>query len=569
VYLPNGRIGLYCFVTASILVAGLFCPAGWGQTGAEAGKRKAEDETCTVSGIVVRSLDGGALKSATVQLTTESDRDHHIAAKTTADGHFQLKNVPPGQYKMIVTRNGFVTREYGQKKAGGPGATLTLRPGQKLTDLVFKLARAGVITGKVFDGDGEPVSNVSIEAMRQVYKDGRKNFETTYSAQTNDLGEYRIFGLGPGRYVIAAELPSWEHVLMDREYSGAEKGEGEKSYAKIFYPSALDAASASSVVVKEGEEIPSIDILMREVSAYRVRGKVEVLFPHKEGTMQLMVVGRGQRGGSFGTQELVKADGTFEIPELVPGEYTLIAFFFDQGKVTLAEEDVDVVNQDIDHLTLQITPGTEVPGQLIWDGKPSLAGEKAYVFAFPTGSAFGGQGGIGYLEENNQFVLKEMHPGRFQVNVVGVSKDCYIQQVKLGETVLPDHVLHMKRGMTGPLEVTVSAKGARVEGVVSNDETLSVAGVWVVAVPEENKREMRFLFKGVTTDQYGHYELRGLAPGKYTIFAWDGVEEGEWEDPDFLKANAAKGVAIEVRDGDKKTTDLQLIPLETKASQVE
>jgi hypothetical protein len=73
----------------------------------------------------------------------------------------------------------------------------------------------------------------------------------------------------------------------------------------------------------------------------------------------------------------------------------------------------------------------------------------------------------------------------------------------------------------------------------------------------------------VTTDQYGRYYLRGLVPGKYMIFAWDGVERGEWEDPEFIKINAPKAVTVEMSDSDTKTVDLQMIQLSSKASQAE
>ena len=77
----------------------------------------------------------------------------------------------------------------------------------------------------------------------------------------------------------------------------------------------------------------------------------------------------------------------------------------------------------------------------------------------------------------------------------------------------------------------------------------SVAGVWVLAVPEESKMNPRYLYKSVTTDQYGHYDLRGLVPGKCAIFAWDDVAPREWEDPEFLKKNRAKGVTVDQRWG--------------------
>jgi Carboxypeptidase regulatory-like domain len=535
-------------------------------------KDGSDDQTCTVSGIVIRRQDSAPLKNATVQLANDADREHQIATKTTADGHFELKNVPPGQYKLKVFRNGYVEQELNQKKPGDPGATFTLRPAQRIPDLIFKLGRAAVITGKVFDEDGEPMAGISVRAMRQVFRDGQKSFSTTGEQQTNDLGEFRLFGLAPGRYYISAELAGWNRVVGDREFSSSEKSTGERGYAKVFYPSALEVARASSVYVKEGDEIPSVDILMKEVTVYRVRGKVQYLFPHRgTGDTQLVVMRRGQKlDWAFITeQEVVKADSSFQIPELAPGEYTVRAYFFDQGKFFSTQEDVDVVNADVNGLMLVIAPGVDIPGHLLWEGKPSLDGERATINLSPEESGVGGWGGQAHVEENNQFTLKEVPQGTFRITVDGISKDCYIKRVHLGETALPDRLLHAKRGVTGQLDITISSKGARLQGMVVNDESTPVAGVWVVAVPEESKRNLRDLYKSVTTDQYGHYDLRGLAPGKYAIFGWDGVERGEWEDPEFLKTNAATGVTVEMSDSDTKSADLQLIQLKSKTSQAE
>jgi hypothetical protein len=559
---------LSCF-----LLACLTCKTCCPQTVTAPNKEISDERTCTVSGIVIRSRDSAPLKNATVQLENDSDREHHIATKTSADGRFLLKNIPAGQYKLIVTRNGYVSQELGQKKPGDPGAMFMLRQGQRTTDLVFKLGLAGVIRGKVFDEDGEPMVGVAVRAMRQVYTDGRKTLQATSEQETNDLGEFRVFGLEPGRYYISAEMAEWNRVVGDREFSSSEKNSGEKGYAKIYYPSALEAASASSVYVKEGEEISSIDFLMKEVTVYRVRGKVQYLLPHKAtGHTQLVVSRRGQTTDwrPVTAQMVETADGSFEIPELAPGEYTARAFFFDQGKSFSTQEDVDVVNADVNGLTLVIGPGVDIPGQLLWDGKPSLEGERTRIYLAPeeSGAIWWG-GSEAHVDEKSQFTLKEVPQGTFRIDVNGIAKDCYIKEVQFGESVLPDRMVHAKRGVSGELRITISSRGARLQGIVANDESLPVAGVWVVAVPEESKRSLRYLYKAVTTDQYGHYDLRGLVPGKYMVFAWEGVVSGEWEDPEFLKTNAAKAVTVEVSDSDTKSTDLQLIQLESKTSQVE
>ena len=552
-----------CLVLAFLL--GEMCCA---QTPAVPQNKDHADETCIVSGMVIRAQDSAPLKNATVYLANDADREHRIATKTSVDGHFALKNVPPGQYKLRVSRNGYVEQELNQKKPGDPGATFTLRASQRISDLVFKLARAAVITGKVFDEDGEPMVGVSVRAMRRDFTKGRKGFRPANESTTDDLGEFRLFGLAPGRYYVSAELSAWDHVVGDREFSGSDKNTGEKGYTKVYYPSALEVAKASSIYVKEGEEVPSIDIFMKEVTVYSVRGKVQYLFPHKgTSNTRIMVTRRGQSlGWEIAGESLVKADGSFQIPELAPGEYTVRAFFFEQDKYYSTQEDLDVMNTDVDGLMLSLAQGTQIPGHLLWDGKPSIEGDGVNVFLSPEESEEYSRGGWAQVEENNQFTMKEVSQGNFRIEVNGISKDCYIKDVHLGETPLPDHVLHVKSGLAGPLDVTVSSKGARIQGMVTNTESTPVAGVWVVAVPEESKRSLRELFKSVTTDQYGRYDLRGLAPGKYAVFSWDGVEREEWEDPEFLKTNGTKGLPMEVIDSDTKSADLQLIELKSTAT---
>ena len=86
---------------------------------------------------------------------------------------------------------------------------------------------------------------------------------------------------------------------------------------------------------------------------------------------------------------------------------------------------------------------------------------------------------------SNQFTLRDVPEGEFRLTVEGMSKDCYVKEARFGDAVLSDMSFRVMKGSAGPLEITVSSLGARVEGAVTNEESLPVAGVWVVAVPEE------------------------------------------------------------------------------------
>jgi protocatechuate 3,4-dioxygenase beta subunit/5-hydroxyisourate hydrolase-like protein (transthyretin family) len=544
------------------IVLALFCAtASQAQTPltVPATKADATAETCTLSGIVVAKADGAPLKGATVHLWVTGDREleHTIAAKSSADGRFLLKNVPAGNYHLKVSRNGYFDVEYGQQKPTDPGAIIKLQPGQNMSDLLFRLGRAGVISGRIFDVDGEPMAGVMVEALRNSYQDGRQELTPVTEAQSNDLGEFRLFGLAPGRYFVSAQQMGWDQVVGDKEFSGAGNA-NEKGYARVYYPSVLEPDKASPLTVKEGEEVPSVDFLMKEIQVYRIRGRVlNLVSKHTTHGMQVMVLPRKQETNFFGfsMSNLVKADGSFELPDVAPGEYTVLAMLFDEGKMYSTQQDVDVGSSDVDGLVLSVNTGVSIPGRITWEGKPSLGKDEGSVALRSVQRGLGSGETPARIEEGWQFTLKEVPDGTFRVQVNGLSEDCYIKEVKFGDTVLPDVELRVK-GASANLEITVSSRGARVQGQVLNQDNLPVVGAWVAIIPEEEKRKVLRLYKSGLTDQYGHFEIRGLAPGKYKVFSWEGVEKLAWEDPDFLQDYEDKGQAIELLDGDRKSLEL-------------
>jgi hypothetical protein len=180
-------------------------------------------ETCDVSGMVGRSADGSPLNDATLWLTSADGQQPLKAATTTADGRFELKNILAGQYHLSAQRDGYISMQYGQKRAGDTGSLLTLKPGQKVVDLVFRLAKAGVIAGRVFDEDGAPLQSMRIKASRETFSGGKKVFEQTQQRESNDLGEFRLFGLRPGRYLVSATPNGWNRFAGGRAAFEADK----------------------------------------------------------------------------------------------------------------------------------------------------------------------------------------------------------------------------------------------------------------------------------------------------------------------------------------------------------
>jgi hypothetical protein len=311
-------------------------------------------------------------------------------------------------------------------------------------------------------------------------------------------------------------------------------------------------------------ETPSIEMLMRQVPVYRISGHVFNQITHKPGigtSVILVPKTAGHEWEPNNQQAMVeKVDGSFEITEVLPGPYVLIGYWLDEGKVYSSRTAVDVGNADVAGIGVAISGGTSINGRVIWDGRPTV--ERAELTVTPTPEeahlifAAGTR-----VNQNNSFTLKEVGDGRYTVDVSGQSTDCYIKDVAYAGTSVLDDGFTVARGSAAYLEITISSHGARVQGTVTDRDGLPAPGVWVVLVPDATRVSQHRLYRRQTTDQYGHFDLRGIAPGDYRLFSWDEVEEGAWEDPDFLRPFEEKrlGQRVTVHDGDTKSINIVTI----------
>lgn len=122
-----------------------------------------------MTGRVITAAEGNPLKSARIALLAEDTKSHDstYAASSDSDGHFLLKDVPPGRYQFFASHTGFVEQHY--KGTNNAGPIFSLRPGQKVSEVLFRLVTAAVITGRISNEDGDPMEHVEVLAFASAH----------------------------------------------------------------------------------------------------------------------------------------------------------------------------------------------------------------------------------------------------------------------------------------------------------------------------------------------------------------------------------------------------------------
>src|SRR5438876_4382254 len=226
-----------------LLLPALLCDA---QPAAES---KPEDR-CAIEGQVLNATTGEPVRKVNLTLMRADAQGPSttFGTSTDASGKFAMKDLEPGRYRLMAQRAGFVSGQYGSRGPTQPGTEITLARGQALTDLKLRLTPHAVITGRVVDEEREPISNVQVMAMRYRYDPrGGKQLTPMGSASTNDLGEYRIFGVAPGRYILSAN--SRGMMMRDQSVDRSAIPHPDEDYVTAYYPGAIDPASAAPVEV--------------------------------------------------------------------------------------------------------------------------------------------------------------------------------------------------------------------------------------------------------------------------------------------------------------------------------
>jgi hypothetical protein len=368
--------------------------------------------TAGIFGRVVNSETHGAVRRAAVKVFTAKDQWDEL---TDVEGRFRFPNLAPGDYGLVVHRDGYTDGAYTVERSDFVA--------QK--ELPVELRPQGVIIGRVVDAHGQPLESAQIQALGSRTAGGK--IDVLNSAATNDLGIYRLSGLDPGTCQLRAtyrdgrrsELDPTPLTVATSYYGGSEK--------------------ASRIAVKSGSTITGIDFVLDPVRPATLRGtlRTETGILTERATMWIM-----GRSGEGGHNDTGKQDGTFEIADVAPGTYTISAETPRSKPPLFGIATVEVLGDDLDSIGIVLKPVPIIEGELQVEGGGSADLGAGSVYFSQTDQISMMSMLIGHPDKDRKFTIA-LVPGEYSLTFDPPIVKMGVQRVTLDGKSITDWKLRI------------------------------------------------------------------------------------------------------------------------------
>jgi hypothetical protein len=271
--------------------------------------------------------------------------------RVAMDGTYTLEHLAPGEYSVLAALPGYLS-PLDEMISGGmidhsPAAmhdlltrlgTVTIR-GAETERYDITLQRGAAISGRVLYSDGSPATQVSLEVEDIKAKDPANDREkqvqmaasvarvmfTHQSANTDDLGRFRISGLKPATYRVAAVSAAADVSGMEGEEGGmmALLGVTGPGALKVYAGDTLHRKAAKTFELRPGDEVTGIDITIPLNAYHAVKGILTAVDGRPINSATVTLSDTSDNSVSFETE--VAGDGTFNFGTVAAGTYTLSA----------------------------------------------------------------------------------------------------------------------------------------------------------------------------------------------------------------------------------------------------
>jgi hypothetical protein len=521
-----------------------------------------------ISGTVVEAASGDPVRKAIVTVTWHGTPRSWAVTRTDGSGRFIVEGLPPGNYDLRATKTGLGTAIYGANSVRELGDLITLADGEIHGDVKLRFLRSGSISGRVLDPDGDPVSGVTVHLLRSSRNLGERVLANFRAANTNDRGEYKITMLDPGEYFLRCNTDRLPGRMISQDMLVPQ-----------YYGGARDSKDAAPLNLRGGEVLTGIDFHLAMEHPARITGRVTGV-PPLDAPPDAPVSGRAgkiRRNGGPGVVVEVNAasddqmfggqgvgasgpDYNFEFVGMMPGRYRVRARVDALEKAYFASQMVDAGEGATD-VVLTMTPAVDVKGHLKMEGPTPRNAPSFSVALAPAGAGPRRETYMAPVKKDGSFSIENVPPDEFILNINPNPAGTFEKSVSLGDKDFLFTRIEIPPGLDAPLNIVLSSNTATVEGQIdAGGADAKRAGI-LLAPAGKWHTLLRFYYIA-TADDDGKFKIKGVAPGKYKIFALEQIVPSFYRNPESADVLDALGEELEVQEGAHVQSNPKLIPEE-------
>ena len=524
---------------------------------------------------------------------------------TDDQGRFYFKFLPAGDFRITASKGGYVDGAFGKMRATGDGIPLTITAREIAPFVRIDLFRPSVIAGYVADESGEPLIGATVHAVRREYVDGVWRVSVGAQDVTDDEGNFRLFDLVPGEYVVVVpsvptSVPTdMTDTEVDEILTGIAEGtdvarnvvpgatsvpsvipspEENAAYFTQYYPGVDRVRLAQSIVLGPGEHRSGLFFQMLSSPTVRVSGTVtSPRGPARNQVLRLLSDDDDGTGLAMPTAIAISGpDGRFTFLRVPAGRYSLevqgqelpstpvpvlvpraedMQFTWSRTSLVVDTDpvtDIDVVVSDVPRLT----------GHVIFEtaSKQSPDARDVRSTIVTLRSANGTRPPLTTnADASGRFSIAGVVPGDYAVSVTAPAGWSPKTITAGGRDVLAaDFEASIDRDAS-PVIVTLTDRPTRVSGVVRNLRRFVAPGSAVIIQPVSRSRTTvpdPRQARMTRASAIGVFLFEGLPPGDYAVTAIDEALVDGWHELRRLEALRAAGTRLTVKDGEHRVVDV-------------
>jgi hypothetical protein len=516
----------------------------------------------SIQGTVLSGATGQPLRRAQVLLRPADSKGASLYQTSDESGAFLFPKVATGRYTITVRRDGYLPLSAGHIGEYKMPPVFSVNSGQSISSFIFRLTPSGVVSGKVKFDDAEPAVNVAIQLYRSYYERGRHGYITVAGAHTDDRGEYRVHGLEPGSYYVAAlyqapPRPSGAQEETRKDANGNPLP--ELSYAVTFYPEVQKMSDAVPVKIAPGDEVAGIDIFLTLVHTVHVRGRVLSALKGAVISSPSVTLRMNDSDNTASVTAPINVvldkDHSFDIAGVTAGPYLLMATGAEDGISLTGRVPINVGVADVVNADVVVGPESLWAGKVHLNDDDSALPEGMIISLLPRRStASPSQAAV---SANGEFSVAFVPDETYDLYVLNGPDNSYLKSVRIANAERLVQGLEASPGDPPPaLDVRLSTQGGQVVGkAVTTDPKVVASGATVAVIPDPPAGRVQ-AYQTSRADEYGNFQFNGLPPGKYVLVAWLDSPPCDVYNPDDLPTCSAQGSSLSIDEAEQKSVQL-------------